>query len=229
MIQIHTHTPEAGTVGELVAQVPQAVKVLQRHGIDFCCGGHKLLADVCARAGVPVATLLAEVAEEAAPQNAIAWTTLPLTDVVDEIERRFHRPLDAELPRLQQMAQKVLRVHGEKDPARFTALAATVDALVVDLVPHLQKEEMVLFPFIRRGQGAQTNGPVAVMHMEHEAVGELLVRLAALTDNFTPPLLACNTWRALYQGLADLDRDTREHIHVENNILFPRALRGDAA
>lgn len=225
MMKVHTDTPDTGTVGELVARIPQAVRVLQRHGIDFCCGGHKLLADVCASAGVSVVTLLDEVSAEAAPADGFAWTTAPLTNVVDEIERRFHRPLDAELPRLQAMAQKVLRVHGEKDPARFAALAQTVDELIADLLPHLQKEEMILFPMIRQGRGADVGGPVSVMHEEHEAVGALLVKLATLTDNFTPPLIACNTWRALYQGLADLDRDTREHIHVENNILFLRALK----
>ena len=105
---------------------------------------------------------------------------------------------------------------------------ARVIALKDDLLPHMQKEELVLFPLIRGGRGMLAGGPITVMHVEHEEVGALLRQIRALTDDFTAPDGACGTWRALWQGLADLEADLHEHIHLENNILFPKALHDGA-
>lgn len=214
--------PLPTTVGELVRTQPNAVRVLQRYGIDFCCGGGKLLVDVCAKLGVSVDALLAEVAAERG--HAPNWDALATAELTVAIVERFHEPLTEELPRLIAMADRVLAVHGDKDPQRLTALNQVVHALVDDLVPHMFKEERVLFPLLNKGVSAGALPPIRVMFAEHDTVGDLLRQLRVLTDEFVPPVGACSTWRALYQGLAELERDTHEHIHVENNVLFARIL-----
>ena len=208
------------TVADLVRGHPAAVRILQRHGIDFCCGGKKPLADACEQAGVTTEALLAEV-EQAGQTVTLSWSTLPPTALCDTIEARFHAPLAAELPRLQAMADRVLLVHGHKDPERLEGLADTLGALIGELVPHMASEESDLFPLIRAGQRAAVQDWLGQIEQEHEAVGALLKRLRHLTDGFAPPPGACGTWRALYQGLAELEAETHEHIHVENNVLFP--------
>ena len=207
------------TVAELVRAQPAAVRILQRYQIDFCCGGKKPLQQACAEVGVVTADLLAEVAA-ASHVVTLNWTSLPPRALCDTIEHRFHAPLADELPRLQAMAQRVLLVHGAKDPERLEGLAETVDALIAELVPHLREEEAQLFPLIRDGQRAQAAALVAQLEAAHETVGGLLKQLRHLTDGFVPPLGACGTWRALYQGLGELEAETHEHVHVENNVLF---------
>jgi len=120
----------------------------------------------------------------------------------------------------------VNEVHGEKDPARLKEILDIVIALKAELLLHMMKEEEILFPMIAAGQGAMANGPVSVMEAEHDDAGHMLRRLGELTDHYTPPEGACNTWRALWAGLADLESSMHLHIHLENNILFPRALAG---
>lgn len=210
------------TVGDLVRSQPAAVRVLQRHHIDFCCGGGKPLVDVCAKAGIAVDALLDEVAAERG--HAPDWAALATPELTVAIVERFHEPLAEELPRLVAMVDKVLRVHGDKDRLRLEALARAVHALVDDLVPHMFKEEQVLFPLLNKGVASAALPPIRVMHAEHDTVGEILRQIRQLTEDFVPPLAACATWRALYQGLAELERDTHEHIHVENNILFARVM-----
>ncbi len=218
-------TPDT-LVGEIATQAPRLTRVFARHGIDFCCGGGIPLAQAAERRGIPVQGLLAELREacHAAAEPAAKWNEAPLPALIEHIVATHHRPLDEELPRLEAMARKVHQVHGSKDPERLLAVLETVLALRADLEPHMMKEERVLFPMILRGQGAMAHGPIHVMHQEHEDVGRLLARARELTHDYTPPEGACNTWRALWQGLHDLETDLHEHIHLENNILFPRAL-----
>lgn len=220
-------TPPDLTVADVARRGARATRVLARHGVDFCCGGERSLRDACARLGVDPAQLLAEVEGEAAAEDEVDWMSAPLGDVIAHILTRFHRPLDEELPRLGAMVRKVVRVHGDKDPARFAGLAEAFAALVGELVPHMQKEERVLFPWILSGRGASAGAPVRVMEAEHDHAGELLRRIRALTDDYTPPEGACGTWRALWAGLEELEADLHAHIHLENNVLFPRALRGE--
>src|SRR5690606_3669224 len=139
----------------------------------------------------------------------------------------YHRPLDEQLPRLLQQAEKVLRVHGDKRPEILEPLHEAVGLLVDELQTHMQKEERVLFPWILGGSGATAGAPVRVMVEEHDRAGELLAEIRQLTGGFVVPDGACGTWTALWQGLEQLERELHEHIHLENNILFPRALRGE--
>jgi regulator of cell morphogenesis and NO signaling len=214
------------TVGRLAAEYPLATRVFARHNIDYCCGGGRPLAEVCRKSGLDVQQVIGEIEKEIAtsPFQPERWDTAPLGEVIDHILAAYHRPLSEELRRLEMMARKVLSVHGDKDPERLRALVDVYMGLEDELIHHMAKEEQILFPMIRHGQGAMADGPVAVMLHEHDDAGAALKRLRELTDGYQPPAEACTTWRALYHGLATLEADLHQHIHMENNILFPRAL-----
>ena len=219
-------TTENQTVAEIATERPASLRVFHRHGIDFCCGGHVPVAQACEKRGLDLEQLLGEIAEEEAQVSGEpeAWQSRPLGELVDHIVTHYHRPLDEELPRLEQLARKVARVHGERHPELKPLLEAYLE-LSQDLAPHMMKEEQVLFPAIQNGQSGFLPQPVEAMQMEHEAAGELLGEIRELTGGFTVPDDACGSFRALWLGLADLERSLHEHIHLENNILFSRALR----
>jgi len=214
-------------VGRLAAEYPIATRVFARHHIDFCCGGGRPLAEVCSKKGLDVNEVISEIKKEieTSPIKPEHWSDAPLADIIDHVLSTYHRPLPEELHRLEAMAKKVLAVHGESDPERLRELVDVYMALEEELLDHMTKEEQVLFPMIRRGSGAIANGPVAVMMHEHDSTGAALHRLRELTDGYQAPPNACTTWRALYHGLATLEADMHQHIHIENNILFPRALQ----
>ncbi len=213
-------------VGRVAAMAPLATRVFARHGIDFCCGGGVPLEVACAKHELKVDDVLQEIhAVLSGPDESVAsWDEAPLDVLIDHIEAVYHRPLDEELPRIQAMAQKVYEVHGDKAPEMLGGVLETFTGLKAELEPHMMKEEQVLFPMIKAGNGSFATGPVQVMQHEHENAGAMLSRLNELTNGYTVPQGACNTWTALWHALADLERSLHEHIHLENNILFPRAL-----
>lgn len=212
-------------VGSIATEHPLATRVFARHGIDFCCGGGQPLSAACGERGVELGRVLTEIEAELAahPDVGVRWDEAPVDALIDHILERYHRPLDEELPRLEAMMRKVHRVHGAKDPARFDALLEAVLAVKADIEQHLPKEEQILFPMLRQGRGDMAAGPMHVMELEHDALGGLLRKIRELTDDYTVPEEACNTWRALWVALETLERDTHEHIHLENNVLHPRA------
>ncbi|MCB9377347.1 MAG: iron-sulfur cluster repair di-iron protein [Holophagales bacterium] len=215
-------TPES-RVGEIAAHHPLATRAFARHGIDFCCGGGIPLAEACARRGVSVDRMIDEIDEllTGAPAEPDAWLDAPLEALVDHIVAAYHRPLREELPRLEAMASKVARVHAERDPeGRLPRIESTVVALSDELRQHMAREEEVLFPALLAGR---SDLPFDAFEAEHSAAGEALDRLRDLTENYVPPADACNTWRALWAGLENLESTMHEHVHLENNILFPRA------
>jgi regulator of cell morphogenesis and NO signaling len=181
---------------------------------------------VCERKGLDAERVLDEIRSELETPEAGArrWDEAPLGELIDHILTTYHRPLSEELPRLESMARKVLMVHGEKDPERLSELLSVYLALKAELDQHMAKEEQVLFPMIQKGLGSMTGGPISVMRHEHDSAAALLQRLRTLTDGYAVPADACNTWRALWHGLAALEESLHQHIHLENNILFPRAL-----
>ena len=238
---------ETTTVGEIAATVPSSVRVFQRHGIDFCCGGKKPLATACREKDVSfddvtraIESSVISGVNRAADYDAVSgvtgrndWTRAPLYVLCDHIVSTYHEPLREELPRLEAMAEKVARVHGAK--AEYLArIEAIVRELAIDLRSHMQKEELVLFPAIKAREAGDSIpqialfAPMAVMEHEHDQAGELLSELWTITDGYTPPEWACATFRALYHGLQDLESAMQIHVHLENNILFPRA-RGPVA
>ncbi len=227
------------TVGELVAERPSNSRIFEDYGIDYCCGGKESISRACARNGIPTDEILEKLklADTALPQeDSPDYASMKLDALVEHIVSTHHAYLNRELPRLQKMSKKVAKVHGDKDD-RLGELEGVVRALAEELLMHMMKEEQVLFPVIR--QLAQTDSPsethfgtignpIRAMEADHEIAGNALDTMRKLTDNYTPPDWACNTYRALLDGLRELELDLHQHIHKENNILFPRALELEA-
>ena len=227
---------DSTTVADIASALPSSVRIFQRHGIDFCCGGKIPLAVACEEQGVPFQEVVGDITASARdPQpDARDWSAEPLPALIDHIVATYHDPLREELPRLESMAAKVARVHGARAP-QLARLWTIVSVLSGELVLHMGKEEMVLFPAIVAidgGQGervedlhsAPISAPIAVMEDEHDHAGALLSELRAITDGYVAPTWACQTFRSLYHGLSELESAMHLHVHLENNILFPRAL-----
>jgi len=212
------------TLAELAVTHPGAARVFFRNRLDFCCGGRRPLSDVCAERGLNAETILAAIqSEDPLVTDDTRWDQQPLTALIDHIVATYHRRLRQSLPELIAMARKVEGRHREKPtcPKGLASLLEDAHAAVLD---HLEKEEQILFPMIARGMGSRAAGPVLVMELEHEHHRENLVRIRAMTSDLTPPEEACTTWRALYLGLQQLEEELMQHIHLENNVLFSRAL-----
>ena len=212
------------TLAELAVTHPSAARVFYRYGLDFCCGGRRPLTEACAERGIDAEALLAAIAaEQPADADIRRWDCEPLPVLITLIVDTYHRRLRESFPELIRMARKVESRHGEK-PTCPHGLAAHLDAMHVSVLEHLEKEERVLFPAIVAGHGRSAVGPVHVLEMEHEGHGRDLTILRRLTTEFQPPVEACTTWRALYLGLQQLEEELMVHIHLENNVLFRRAL-----
>lgn len=219
------------TVAEIAAALPSSVRVFERHHIDFCCGGKQPLGDACRDHGLALDTIADEIAAstQKPADSGENWGKAPLAALTAHIVRTYHDALREELPRLETMAVKVAQAHGRKD-ARLERIAEIVDALSDDLQSHMRKEELVLFPAIdaleARGQASmRIDAPIAAMEHDHDHAGELLAELRWLTSGWQPPQWGCATLRALYAGLSELEAAMHLHVHLENNVLFPRALR----
>jgi len=222
--EVTSAVTSASRVGEIATRYPLATRVFARHGIDFCCGGGIALADACAKRGLDTESVLGEIETTiAAPGagDATRWDEAPVAELVRFILERYHAPLREELPRLEAMARKVARVHGDKEPVRLPALLETFLALKAEVDEHLREEEEALFPAILAG-AEHPETPLGAFVDDHSRVGRELERIRELTDGFRVPDGACNTWNALWHGLAALETDLHEHIHLENNVLFPR-------
>jgi regulator of cell morphogenesis and NO signaling len=216
-------------VAAIARQFPSTIKVFQRHRIDFCCGGKRPLAAACGELGLRQDAVLAEVQAAAdGPQPAGDWDGAPLPALVAHVVERYHAALRRDLPVLRELAAKVAHRHGGDTPA-LLAVRQVVEELAAEMTSHMAKEEGVLFPLIVRlaagGGGAPMplDAPVRAMEHEHEEVAGMLRMLRELTRGYAPPANACNSFRGLYQMLAELESETQAHIHLENNVLFPRA------
>jgi regulator of cell morphogenesis and NO signaling len=222
-------TPES-RVGEIAAHHPMSTRVFDRHGIDFCCGGGIALRQACDRRGLDTPQILAEIEAATSSDDASLdrWDEASVEDLIHHIVDAYHVPLREELPRLELMAQKVVRVHGDKDPERFASLLETFLQLQSELEDHLQREEEVLFPAILQ-HAARSSIAIEPFVDDHSAAGQALARLRELTDGYRAPAKACNTWRALWHGLEELEKSLHHHIHLENNVLFPKIDSGPAS
>lgn len=214
------------SLADLARDQPSATRVFLRHHLDFCCGGRRSLAEACARGGLDPAQILRELAEEARRgSEAPRWDARSQAELADHIEAHYHAALRRDLPSLIEAARKVERVHAQK-PAVPVGLAEALVELAEDLEQHMTKEERILFPLLRRGaRGEAVDLPVRMMEADHDTHGLLLAKIRRLTGDLRVPAGACATWRALYEGLAHLEAELMEHIHLENNILFSRATR----
>ena len=221
------------TVGEFVAQAPGLSRIFEQHGIDFCCGGKRPLADVCREKGLDATALLQTLtAYRPAMTDAASLANASLTEICDHIEATHHAYVQREMPRLAQMAAKVAQAHGQNHP-EVLQVSQIFAAVAAELQSHMLKEERILFPAIRAMEAGDADAaahcgtvanPIRVMESEHQNAGDALEQLRRLTHGYTPPADACNTFRAFLDGLREFEQDLHEHVHKENNMLFPRAI-----
>lgn len=216
------------SLGDLAAAGPEVRSVLLRYRLDFCCGGGRSLAVACEKAGLPTDEVAAEIEAALVRQpDTKKWDQEPIPTVIDHILKRYHQPLAGQLEGVIAAAEKVERVHGSKE-ACPRGLAAHLHVLRDELLSHMAKEEQILFPAMLSGRrGAMLNGPITVMMHEHDEHGANLQRTRELAHDLVPPPEACRTWRALYEELARIEADLMAHVHLENHVLFPRALAGE--
>ena len=227
------------TVGEVVSERPGLSGVFENLGIDFCCGGKNTLAEACREKGLDPETVLKVLEASSGPADtgaAVNCSDMTMTELADHIEQTHHTFMKEELPRLDEIVRKVSQVHGESHP-NFRELESVFDALQAELSQHLMKEEQILFPFVRRLEKSDSlpsfhcgtiANPISVMEFEHDNAGKALARIAELTNNYTPADGACSTCHVMIDGLRRLEADLHQHIHKENNILFPRAKEAEA-
>lgn len=225
----------SATLGDLVTEDPRRSRVLERYGIDYCCNGHRSLADATNAAGLNLDELTRALDIADAPP-AQAWSNpgnqaALAHDIVDT----HHAFMWEEMPRLQALVDKVHGVHGGRHPELAQVQAAYTQA-VAALEPHMTTEERVVFPAISRFERTGALGslgsfaePIAELRAEHESVGELFTAIRTATNGYAVPEDACNSYRAMLKGLEEMELDLHEHIHKENNILFPKVLELEAA
>lgn len=223
------------TVAELVSERPARSRVFERYGVDFCCGGKRSLIEVCGKKGLRAEEILEELRREDAgmPRSSgPGLMDMPLAALIEDIESTHHAYLRAELPRIAAMLDRVACVHGDKDE-RLPEMTRIFDRFARELFQHMDKEEHILFPAIQTLAledsatefcFASVAFPIAQMEAEHSDADNALRKLGILSDGFTPPDYACNTWRAMLDALRELETDMHLHVHKENHVLFPRAI-----
>ena len=226
------------TVRELAVELPASTRLFEKLGIDYCCGGAAPLTEACARAGVRVDEVVSSLERltESIETAATDWQTATLNDLINHITATHHVFTREELDRIDPLLSKVCSVYGERRP-ELLRIQTLFQDLKRELMPHMMKEEQVLFPYITELEAALSvaavrptaffgtvRNPVRMMMMEHDAAGAILRHIRELSDDFTPAADACVSYQTLYHALEELERDLHQHIHLENNILFPRAI-----
>ncbi len=227
------------TVAELVANDYRTAEIFKKHGIDFCCGGKKSIAKVCEEKNIPAELLEKEIiALQTKPKDAEHnFNEWALTFLADYILNVHHTYINNNLNLITEFAEKVARVHGEHSP-ETKDIAKLWQEVVAELTMHMKKEELLLFPYIKNlerfskgvlkeiptSHFGTVKNPIRMMEQEHDLAGSLMKNIQELSSNFTPPDYACNTYRVLYAKLQEFQNDLFQHIHLENNILFPKAI-----
>jgi regulator of cell morphogenesis and NO signaling len=235
----------AKTVREVAVENSAATRVFEKFGIDYCCGGNQPLEQACEKAGVAVDEVLdcLEMEEETirSAQLVRDWQKEPLSELVVHIKNTHHKFTREEIVRLTALLQKVCSVHGKNHP-ELREIQASFAGLSQELTTHLMKEEMMLFPYILRMEEAVIQGepvlpapfgtvanPVAMMEHEHDSAGSALRAIRKASNNLQAPADACVSYQTLYKALEAFEADLHQHIHLENNILFPRAIAMESA
>jgi regulator of cell morphogenesis and NO signaling len=233
------------TVREMAVENPAATRVFEKLGIDYCCGGNRSLKQACRAANLPVDQVLdsLEMAEQTtrATQKIHDWQREPLSDLVTHINGTHHKYTREEIARLGPLLEKVCSVHGKNHP-ELLHIRASFTGLAQELTMHMMKEEMVLFPYIIRMEEAviqnepilpppfgSVQRPVSMMEHEHDSAGAALRAMRQASSGYAAPPDACISYQTLYKALAEFEADLHQHIHLENNILFPRAVAVEQA
>ncbi|WP_139856581.1 iron-sulfur cluster repair di-iron protein [Aequorivita sinensis] len=226
------------TVADVVTENIKAAHVFKKYGIDFCCGGGVSIKKACEKAEIDPVLVETEILNlENIKDRALDFNSWKLDFLTDHIINVHHGYVEESSPLLLQYSHRVNHVHGH----HYTELAeieSLVKQVVQELAAHMKKEELILFPFIKKLVKAEREGtevppihfgtvenPIKMMEAEHEEAGEILRKIAKLSNNFTPPQGACNTYKAFYSKLEEFEQDLHQHVHLENNILFPKALK----
>jgi len=227
------------TVGELAAGVPGATREFEKLGIDYCCGGGRSLGEACAQANISLDEALSRLQKglvASGPQQQRNWNTEPLAELIAHINSTHHVFVREESPRIEKLAAKVVSVHGTNHPELLQVQEAFAD-LANELSVHLMKEEQILFPYVTMMEEAAAANepappamfgtvvnPVRMMMQEHDGAGDTLKKLRVITNDYALPAEACVSYKTLYEALQGFEADLHQHIHLENNILFPRAV-----
>jgi regulator of cell morphogenesis and NO signaling len=226
------------TVREFAVEIPQATRLFEKLGIDYCCGGGKSLSEACQVANIPLEDVLRDLSAHTTETKSISdWNQASLSDLIDHIVTKHHTYVKQELPRLELLLNKVASKHAEKHP-ELKNVKALFELLRDELSSHLMKEETILFPYVkeleqasskRRAPFGSVRNPIHMMEIEHDSAGDVLRDLRKVTGDYTVPEQGCFSYKTLYQGLMEFEADLHQHIHLENNILFPRAIQLESA
>jgi len=230
-------TPET-KLADIVVARPVLAGTMEKLGLDYCCGGQRSISEAATELGLdPHTTIKILDATPTSVSTDDNWTGMSLTEMVDRLEITHHAYLKEAMPRLTELSTKVAEVHRHNHP-ELADIERLTKAFRADLEPHMMKEERVLFPMVRQLDEATDTpqfhcgtlrNPISMMMLEHNQVGDLLEQLRIATSSYSLPDDACASYKALYEGLADLESDTHMHVHLENNILFPAVIEAESA
>jgi regulator of cell morphogenesis and NO signaling len=227
----------SNTVAELAIAMPAAIPVLERLKIDYCCHGNQPIEQACSRAGITPEQLVTLIQSEPAGGEERSWDAATLMEIVRFILSTHHAYTRSTLQTLGELAAKVSRKHGPHHPELMT-IERLVAALTDDLMPHMMKEEQILFPYFEQlDRGGEVplpffgsvRNPIRLMMAEHDAAGEKMAEIRAASNDYSLPADACTSFTAFYKMLAAIEEDLHRHIHLENNVLFPRAIAMESA
>jgi len=226
------------TIGDLVSKDFRKAEVFKKFGLDFCCGGKKTLTKACKEKGLDMVQIEKELkaVDETPAASSHDYNSWDLGFLAEYILNTHHKYVTEAIPVILEYTQKVARVHGDRHPEAIE-IANEFQIVAAELTSHMAKEEMMLFPYIKKLAAAQKNGttvepsefgtiqnPIKMMEIEHEEVGNVMENINKLSNSYTPPQDACTTYRLSYAKLKEFEDDLHQHIHLENNILFPKAI-----
>ena len=226
-------------IGQFVAEDYRTAAIFSKYKIDFCCNGGRTINEACKKKGIDSNVLLDELHSVLNEKRgeSIDYKSWPLDLLIDYIEKKHHRYVEEKIPVLRQFLDKLCRVHGERHPELFK-INELFTASAGELASHMKKEELILFPFVKKMVKAKLNegavqspqfgtveNPISLMMQEHDNEGERFREIAKLTNDYNPPADACNTYKVTFAMLDEFEKDLHLHIHLENNILFPKAIK----
>lgn len=229
---------EKTIIGELVAQDYRAASVFKKYGIDFCCQGNRTIQEACEAKNIDTSAVINDLNEvnKTPTESTTDYQSWPIDLLADYIEKKHHRYVEDKTQEIKPYLDKICRVHGDRHP-ELLEINNLFNEAAGELAMHMKKEELVLFPFIRKMVKARqentqldaphfgtVENPIQMMRHEHNTEGERFRKIEALSNNYTPPADACNTYRVTFALLKEFEADLHLHIHLENNILFPKAI-----
>lgn len=227
------------TVRDIAQQLPSSMRVFEELGIDYCCGGTKPLTDACSQAGIPVASVLAKLGalnEHPSDADVTSWHQAALSSLIDHVVQTHHGYCRTEIPRVQALLEKVAQVHGARHP-ELIPMKLAFGFVAEEMLDHMLKEEQILFPYIKGLEQASAQGvlppvtvfgsvarPIECMMRDHEKAGNEMQQIRESSQGYAVPNDGCITYKALMDALREYEQDLHRHVHLENNILFPKSL-----